>query len=325
MKVLVTGGAGYVGSHAVALLHRRGHEVVVYDNLSRGHAEAVPSGCLVQGELADGDRIAGLLRERRIEAVMHFAAYALVPESVDDPALYYRNNVGGTLSLLEAMRAADVRRIVFSSTCATYGEPAVVPIREDCPQQPVNPYGFSKLVIEQALTDYAAAYGFGCAALRYFNACGASPEGNIGENHDPETHLIPLLLKTALGEREGFTIHGADYPTPDGTCVRDYIHVSDLAAAHVLALEALLGDGPSGAYNLGTGTGHTNREVLDHIGAVVGISVPLQEASRRPGDPPELVADASRFRRDFGWQPQHSDLETIIRTAWDWLACWRGI
>ena len=317
MKVLVTGGAGYVGSHAVALLHRRGHEVVVYDNLSRGHAEAVPSGCLVQGELADGDRIAGLLRERRIEAVMHFAAYALVPESVDDPALYYRNNVGGTLSLLEAMRAADVRRIVFSSTCATYGEPAVVPIREDCPQQPVNPYGFSKLVIEQALTDYAAAYGFGCAALRYFNACGASPEGNIGENHDPETHLIPLLLKTALGEREGFTIHGADYPTPDGTCVRDYIHVDDLAEAHLNAIERLA-PGVGLQLNLGTGRGFSVREVVGACRRVTDCEIPVSIGPRRPGDPPELVADPRLAFEALGWKAGYLDLDRIVETAWRW-------
>jgi UDP-glucose 4-epimerase len=301
----------------VAALLRRGPDVVVYDDLSRGHAEAIPSGLLVQGELSDGDAIARLLRARKIEAVMHFAAFALVPESVVDPALYYGNNVVGTLSLLEAMRAAEVSRIVFSSTCATYGEPDVAPIREDCPQQPVNPYGFSKLVIERALADYAAAYDFGYAALRYFNACGAAPAGNIGEDHEPETHVIPLLLKTALGEREGFTIHGTDYPTPDGTCVRDYVHVDDLADAHIRAIERLT-PGVGLCLNLGTGRGFSVREVVDACRRVTGREIPVSTGPRRPGDPPELVADPRLAFETLGWKAEYVDIDRIVETAWRW-------
>lgn len=317
MKVLVTGGAGYVGSHAVKRLLRSGHEVVVYDNLSRGHAEAVPAEILVRGELADGVALAGLLSERGIDAVMHFAAYALVGESVADPALYYRNNIEGTLSLLEAMRSADVRRIVFSSTCATYGEPDLVPIREDTPQRPVNPYGFTKLAMERALADYADAYGFAYAALRYFNACGASPDGGIGEDHDPETHAIPLALLAALGQRERFTIFGDDYPTPDGTCIRDYIHVDDLADAHLLALDRLEA-GKGICLNLGTGRGFSVREVVESCSRVSGREIPVKIGARRPGDPPELVADPSAARDVLGWAAQYVELDAIVETAWRW-------
>jgi UDP-glucose 4-epimerase len=317
LKVLVTGGAGYVGSHAVRRLLRSGHEVVVYDNLSRGHAEAVPAEILVRGELADGGALAGLLSDRGIDAVMHFAAYALVGESVADPALYYRNNIEGTLSLLEAMRSADVRRIVFSSTCATYGEPERVPIGEDTPQQPVNPYGFTKLAMERALADYADAYGFAYAALRYFNACGASPDGGIGEDHDPETHAIPLALLAALGQRDGFTIFGDDYPTPDGTCIRDYIHVDDLADAHLLALDRLE-SGKGIRLNLGTGHGFSVREVVDSCSRVSGREIPVKIGARRPGDPPELVADPSAARDVLGWSAKYVELDEIVETAWGW-------
>ncbi len=239
MKVLVTGGAGYIGSHATRLLMRAGHEVWVYDNLSRGHRGAVPAGRLVQGDLVDRPRVEQVLRDHRIEAVMHFAAFALVGESVADPALYYANNVVSTLALLEAMRSTGVQRIVFSSTTATYGVPQRIPITEEELQQPINPYGFTKLVIEQALEDYSHAYGFGFAALRYFNAAGATPDGDLGEDHDPESHLIPIVLQVVLGQRARLTIFGDDYPTPDGTCIRDYIHVDDLGDAHVKALEQL--------------------------------------------------------------------------------------
>jgi UDP-glucose 4-epimerase len=317
VKVLVTGEAGYVGSHAVALLLRHGHEVVVYDDLSRGHAGAVPAEILIRGELADGTGLAALLAERQIDAVMHFAAFALVAESVADPALYYRNNVVGTLSLLEAMRFAGVHRVVFSSTCAIYGEPERVPIREDAHQRPVNPYGFTKLAIERALADYACAYGFGYAALRYFNACGASPDGSIGEDHDPETHAIPLVLEAALGRRECFTLFGTDYPTPDGTCIRDYIHVDDLAEAHLRALDRL--EPQQGlCLNLGTGRGFSVREIVDSCRRVTGREIPLENGPRRPGDPPELVADPALAREVLDWKARYVDLDRIVETAWRW-------
>jgi len=317
VKVLVTGGAGYVGSHAVALLLRRGHEAVVYDDLSRGHAGAVPAEILVRAKLADGTGLAALLAERQIDTVMHFAAFALVGESVADPALYYRNNVEGTLSLLEAMRFAGVRRIVFSSTCAIYGEPERVPIREDAHERPVNPYGFTKLVIERALADYARAYGFGYAALRYFNACGASPGGGIGEDHDPETHAIPLALETALGQHDCFTIFGSDYPTPDGTCIRDYIHVDDLAEAHLRALDRLEA-GKGLCLNLGTGRGFSVREVVDSCRRISGREIPVAIGPRRPGDPPELVADPARAREMLDWKARYVDLDRMVETAWRW-------
>jgi UDP-glucose 4-epimerase len=317
VKVLVTGGAGYVGSHAAALLLRRGHEVVVYDDLSRGHAGSIPEEILVRGELADGTGLAALLAERQIDAVMHFAAFALVAESVADPALYYRNNVVGTLSLLEAMRFAGVHRVVFSSTCAIYGEPERVPIREDALERPVNPYGFTKLAIERALADYACAYGFGYAALRYFNACGASPDGSIGEDHDPETHAIPLALAAALGRRECFTIFGTDYPTPDGSCIRDYIHVDDLAEAHLLALDRLEPQQRL-CLNLGTGRGFSVREVVDSCRRVTGREIPVENGPRRPGDPPELVADPALARETLDWKARYVDLDRMVETAWRW-------
>ncbi|HEV3022340.1 MAG TPA: UDP-glucose 4-epimerase GalE, partial [Pirellulales bacterium] len=275
MNILVTGGAGYIGSHAVRLLSRAGHDVWVYDNLSLGHAAAVPEGKLVVGELADREKLSQTLTARRIEAVMHFAAFAAVGESVIDPAKYYQNNVVASLALLEAMRSAGVSRIVFSSTTATYGEPKRMPISEDEPQRPINPYGFAKLVIERALADYARAYGFGYAALRYFNAAGASPDGDIGEDHSPESHLVPLVLQVALGQRGRITIFGDDYPTPDGTCVRDYVHVDDLAAAHVAAL-ARLGQGTKIELNLGTGRGHGARQVMDACRRVTGHAIPSE-------------------------------------------------
>ncbi|HEY5313255.1 MAG TPA: UDP-glucose 4-epimerase GalE [Pirellulales bacterium] len=317
MKILVVGGAGYVGSHALRHLLAGGHDCLVYDNLSQGHRDAVPSGRLIVGRLQDRPLLESVLVRERIEAVVHFAAFALVGESVRDPARYYQNNIVGSLSLLDAMRAADVKRIVFSSTTATYGVPDRVPIDEDQPQRPINPYGFGKLVIEQALADYAQAYGLGYAALRYFNAAGASPSGDIGEDHDPETHLIPLVLQVALGQRPQIEIFGDDYPTPDGTCVRDYVHVDDLASAHLLALERLQ-PGQGLKLNLGTGRGYSVREVIDACGQATGHPIPVKLGPRRPGDPPELVADARRAREQLGWQPQYLELQPIVDTAWRW-------
>ena len=317
MNILVTGGAGYVGSHAVRWLERAGHDVWVYDNLSLGHRAAVRADRLIEGQLADESRLHATLVELRIEAVMHFAALIQVGESVVDPARYYRNNLAGTLSLLEAVRAAGVRKFVFSSTAAVYGEPTQVPITEDCPKAPVNPYGFTKLAIEHALADYARAYGLGYAALRYFNASGASADATIGEDHHPETHLIPLVLQVALGQRPSIRVFGDDYPTPDGTCVRDYIHVDDLAAAHALAIERLqAGDGLQ--LNLGTGQGHSVQEVISVCRRITGHAIPTIVEPRRAGDAPSLVADASQARRQLGWTPRHADLPDIIASAWRW-------
>ena len=317
MNVLVVGGAGYIGSHAVRKLTDAGHHVLVYDNLSRGHREAVPNGLLIEGELTDTATLTRVLTEHGIEAVMHFAAFALVNESVNDPSLYYQNNVVATLSLLEAMRLADVKKFIFSSTTATYGEPDQVPISEDTPQRPINPYGFTKLVIEQALADYAEAYGMGYAALRYFNAAGAHPDGTIGEDHEPETHLIPIVLQVALGQRDSITIFGNDYQTSDGTCVRDYVHVNDLADAHLKALDKIR---PSTGIclNLGTGRGTSVREIIDACREVTGHAIPEKIGQRREGDPSELVADASRAQDQLGWKPQYVDVRSIVETAWRW-------
>ncbi|WP_164103637.1 UDP-glucose 4-epimerase GalE [Candidatus Laterigemmans baculatus] len=317
MNILVVGGAGYVGSHAVRLLAAAGHEVWVYDNLSRGHRAAVPSGRLIEGDVLDGARTRQVLREKRIDAVMHFAAFALVGESVAEPAMYYRNNVVAALELLDAMRDADVRRLVFSSTTATYGEPDAIPIAESTRQDPINPYGFTKLVIERAMADYAHAYGLGYAALRYFNAAGASPSGEIGEDHDPESHIIPIVLQVALGQRERITIFGDDYPTPDGTCIRDYIHVDDLGAAHLKALDRLE-EGRGICVNLGTGQGTSVRQIIDACRSVTGHAIPEAIGERRPGDPPELVADASLARQILDWEPRYTDIHEIVATAWKW-------
>ena len=320
--VLVTGGAGYIGSHACKVLARAGYRPVVFDNFSRGHREAVRWGPLIEGSLAERGKLAAALARHRISVVMHFAAYAYVGESVTDPALYYANNLGGSLSLLEAMREARVDKIVFSSTCATYGTPAQVPIRETLPQLPVNPYGETKLAIERALHWYGEAYGLRWVSLRYFNAAGADPEGEIGERHEPETHLVPLVLAAALAERPQVEIYGTDYPTPDGTAIRDYIHVQDLAEAHLRALEHLGAGGQSAALNLGTGCGHSVREVIRAAEAVSGKSIPCCETARRPGDPPVLVADPGLAAELLGWRARISDLETIVRTALAWhMSC----
>jgi UDP-glucose-4-epimerase GalE len=316
--VLVTGGAGYIGSHACKVLARAGYWPIVLDNLSRGHREAVRWGPLVEADIADRQTLARTLDRYRVSAVMHFAGYAYVGESVTDPATYYRNNLSGTLSLLEAMRETAADKIVFSSTCATYGIPATVPIGETAPQQPVNPYGETKLAIERALRWYGEAYGLRWVSLRYFNAAGADSEGEIGELHEPETHLIPLVLGAALGQRPHVEIYGTDYPTPDGTAIRDYIHVEDLAEAHLRALEHLEAGRDSLALNLGTGHGHSVREVVGAAAALSGRQVPCRDAERRPGDPPALVADPGLAAERLGWRARLSDLDTIIRTALAW-------
>jgi len=315
--ILVTGGAGYVGSHACKALAGAGFVPVTYDNLSRGHRGAVRWGPLVEGDLHNRECLAEAIRVHTPAAVMHFAAFAYVGESVGDPELYYRNNVGGTLALLSVMREAGIGSLVFSSTCATYGNPSAVPIRENAPQHPVNPYGETKLAIERALHWYGA-YGLRSVALRYFNAAGADPDGEIGEEHDPETHLIPLAVRAALGQAEPLGVFGTDYPTADGTPIRDYIHVADLADAHVRALRYLEGGGATAAFNLGTGRGHSVREVITAVETAAGRSVPRREMARRPGDPPELVADAALATATLGWRPQHSDLPAIVGTALRW-------
>jgi len=317
MNVLVIGGAGYIGSHAVRLLIEAGHNVRVYDNLRIGHREAVPQGLLVEGELEDRPKLIETMKTHRTDAVMHFAALALVNESVRDPAIYYRNNVVGAIELLDAMRAADVGRIVFSSTTATYGEPDTIPIPESTRQDPINPYGFTKLVFEHALADYASAYGIGYAALRYFNAAGARPDGTIGEDHDPESHLIPIVLQVALGQRENITVFGDDYSTPDGTCIRDYVHVDDLGAAHLAALDRIE-PGQGLRVNLGTGRGTSVREIIDACRDVTGHPIPEVMGKRRAGDPPELVADATLARQILNWEASYTDVRSIVETAWNW-------
>jgi UDP-glucose 4-epimerase len=317
MKILVVGGAGYVGSHTVRLLTNLGHEVWVYDNLSRGHQASIRADQFIQGHLTDRPLLMKVLMEKEIEAVMHFAAFALVGESVHHPAMYYHNNVVASLELLEAMRAVGVWRFVFSSTTATYGQPETMPIRETTPQNPINPYGFTKLVVERALRDYAHAYGFGAASLRYFNASGAAPDGTIGEDHDPESHLIPIVLQVALGQREAVHVFGSDYPTSDGTCIRDYIHVEDLATAHVAALEKLM---PSCVLemNLGTGVGHSVLQVIEACRRVTGHPIPIVHAERRAGDPACLIADSTLAQQTLGWTPQYVSIEKIVETAWRW-------
>jgi UDP-glucose-4-epimerase GalE len=317
MRILVTGGAGYIGSHTVRQLIAGGHEVTVYDSLAYGHRQAVPADRLVVGDLRDADHLDGVLVSRRVEAVVHFAAFAYVGESVTDPAKYYTNNLVYSLQLLERCRRNGVQKFVFSSTCATYGVPEVVPITENEKQRPVNPYGNTKLAFEHALADYAAAYPFGFCALRYFNASGAAEDGSIGEDHTPETHLIPLAFQAATGKIPHVTIFGTDYPTPDGTCVRDYIHVDDLAAAHILALDAIK-PGSKLAYNVGIGRGYSVREVIREAEAVSGLKVPVKEGPRRAGDPPSLVADASKIRAELGWKPKYDALRPILETAWRW-------
>ncbi|WP_461209881.1 UDP-glucose 4-epimerase GalE [Desulfocurvus sp. DL9XJH121] len=316
--VLITGGAGYIGSHANCALAERGYETLVLDNLVYGHRDLVRWGRLIEGDIADAALLDRIFAGHKVDAVMHFAAFAYVGESVADPAKYYRNNVGGTLSLLEGMRRAGVDKLIFSSTCATYGVPEEIPITEGHAQAPINPYGRTKLMIEQAMADYGAAYGLRSLALRYFNAAGADPTGRVGERHDPETHLIPLALMAALDPARELKIFGTDYDTPDGTCVRDYIHVTDLAEAHVLGLEYLLDGGASDAFNLGNGQGFSVREVVQSARRVSGRPVRAVEADRRAGDPPFLVGSSQRIRSALGWNPRHADLDEIMATAWAW-------
>jgi UDP-glucose-4-epimerase GalE len=317
MRVLVTGGAGYVGSHAAKLLAESGHHVVIVDNLVNGHRAAVGKLPLVVTDLLEKDRIVRLIKDEKIDAIMHFAALAYVGVSVTEPANYYQNNIVGTLALLDAMRETGVERIVFSSTCATYGIPLHVPIAEDHPQQPISPYGFTKLAIERALADYSRAYGLSYAALRYFNASGAAEDGTIGEDHDPETHLIPIALQVALGQREYVEIFGTDYPTPDGTCIRDYIHVDDLASAHLAALERL-GGGLELKLNLGTGHGVSVQEIVSLCREVTGHPIPVCMVGRRAGDPPELVANPAEAKSVLGWVAKHQHPRSIIESAWRW-------
>ncbi len=318
LNVLVTGGAGYIGSHACKALAAAGHHPVTYDSLVYGHPWAVKWGPLVEGDLADSELLRQTLRQHRIDAVMHFAAFAYVGESMQDPGKYFRNNVGNTIKLLDAMVEEGVKTIVFSSTCATYGMPEAGAIAEDHPQRPVNPYGESKLFIEKALGWYGQAHGIRWAALRYFNAAGADPDGDIGEEHDPETHLIPLVIQTALGQRPEVQIFGTDYPTADGSAVRDYIHVTDLAAAHVSAIDKLAQGVNSFAVNLGTGQGHSVKDVIAAVERLSCRKVNAIECERRPGDPPSLVAQPGLAAELLGWTPRYSELETIVATALQW-------
>jgi UDP-glucose-4-epimerase GalE len=318
--ILVTGGAGYIGSHAAKALRARGETVIVYDNFSQGHRAATANAsAVVDGEIQDTAKLVTVLKEHEVDAVMHFAAWLSVGDSVKDPIGYYRNNVSGALSVAEAMVTAGVRHLVFSSTCAIFGTPETTPIHEDLPKRPINAYGETKLAIEYALPHFEIAYGIRHVALRYFNAAGADPEGVLGEDHAPEIHVIPRALDTAMG-RGTFRIFGADYPTPDGTCLRDYVHVSDLASAHMLAVDALRAGAPSNAYNLGNGRPTSVRDVLASVERVTGQAVPHDIAPRRPGDPAALYASSDRARRDLGWRPRYEDLDVIVDTAWRWRA-----
>jgi len=318
MKILVVGGAGYIGSHMVRELLDKGFDPIVFDNISTGHTWAVPGERLVTGDLADRPALDALFCAHDFAAVMHFASSIQVGESVTAPLKYYRNNVANTVNLLEAMEKAGVKGLVFSSTAAVYGTPAEVPIPEDAPLHPENPYGRSKLMVEQILGDCEHAWGLRYAALRYFNAAGAHPSGEIGEAHDPESHLIPIILQVALGKRDSITVNGDDYPTPDGTCIRDYIHVCDLAAAHTMALQALLSGSGSMRYNLGNGKGYSIREVLDVCREVTGHPIPFTTGARREGDPARLVASSESIAKVLGWQPRYPDLREIVASAWRW-------
>lgn len=318
MNVLVTGGAGYIGSHIVRLLEKTRENVIVYDNLVTGHQAAIKNSIFVNGDIFDSELLAATIKKYDITSVIHFAAYSLVGVSMVKPQEYYHNNVVGTLNLLDVMLATGVKQLVFSSTAAVYGEPEDSPITEDMPQQPTNVYGRTKLIMENAMADYSRSYGLKYIALRYFNACGADDAGDIGEDHSPETHLIPLVLKACMGKTPGLKIFGDDYPTKDGTCVRDYIHVNDLAQAHLLALKALESGHESAVYNLGNGNGFSVKEIIEAAEAVTGLTAPKEVAPRRAGDPAALVASSAKIRQDLGWQPEYTDINKIIATAWRW-------
>lgn len=317
MKILITGGAGYVGSACLRYIAERGHDVLAYDNLVEGHPGAVGNNPLVVGDIADTEKLTTTLQEFGADAVMHFAAATNVGESVENPEYHYRNNVGGTLSLLCAMREAGVKRMLFSSTSSTYGLTDKVPMDEQTPQQPMNPYACSKMAVEWMIHDFAHAHGLGYTLLRYFNACGADPSGEFGEYHDPETHIIPRVLEVVLGQREVFEVYGTDYPTPDGTCLRDYVHIDDLAQAHLLAIEATSTD-TRDVFNIGSGTGYTVNEVIDACERVTGEKIARKDGPRRPGDPTALVCDPAKLKNQLGWAPEYNTIEGIIETAWKW-------
>lgn len=318
MNILVTGGAGYIGSHTVKMLNKMGKNVVVYDNLVKGHRDAVKCPNFVEGDIFDSEKLEWTIKNYNIDSVVHFAAYSLVGESMEKPQMYYYNNVQGTLNLLDVMLKNNVKKLVFSSTAAVYGEPERVPITEDISKNPTNVYGKTKLIMENAMEDYSRSYGLKYIALRYFNACGADVEGDIGEDHSPETHLIPLVLQTCLGKRESIKIFGDDYNTKDGTCVRDYIHVNDLAEAHILALEALYEGKDSNVYNLGNGNGFTVKEIIEAAEEVTGINIKKEIAPRRAGDPAVLIASSDKIKRELNWNPKFTDIKKIIETAWRW-------
>jgi UDP-glucose 4-epimerase len=317
-RVFVTGGAGYIGSHVVKLLGEKGNEVMVYDNLSSGNAGSILYGRLVRGDILDFEKIKTAMEDFQPDAVMHFAAKIVVPESVREPLKYYENNTCGAVSVLKAMRECGVKKIIFSSTAAVYGQPEKMPITEDAPLEPVNPYGQSKAAVERILRDSCLAGDFGYVALRYFNVAGADPAGKIGETKKDATHLVTMCVRAACGKRDKLFVYGTDYTTPDGTCIRDYIHVMDLADAHMLALEYLLGGGKSDVFNCGYGQGYSVQQVVDTAKKVTGVDFPVEYAQRRPGDPPELVADSAKIKQKLGWQPRYDDLKFIIKTAWEW-------
>ena len=317
-NILIVGGAGYIGSHANKALSKKGYKTVVFDNLSRGHKEFVKWGKFFKGDLADKKQLEACFKKYPIKAVMHFSAFAYVGESVEEPAKYYINNVANTLNLLEVMRAHNVKHFIFSSTAATFGEPIKIPINEKHPQMPINPYGRTKKIIEDILKDYSAAYGLKYIALRYFNAAGCDPDGEIGEKHNPETHLIPLILDAAIGKRKNIKIFGTDYKTPDGSCVRDYIHVADLADAHIKALEYLFKGGKSDCFNLGNGKGFSVKEVIEAAREITGKKIRIIETQRRAGDPAVLIASSAKAKKALGWKPQFNRLSSILETAWNW-------
>jgi len=317
MRILVCGGAGYIGSNMTALLMAQGHEPVVFDNFSKGHRSAVKGAQVITGDLADYRGLVRVLQDHQIEAVMHFAAFIEVGESVQEPLKYYRNNLSNTQNVLSAMETAGVQKFVFSSTAAVYGMPEKVPISEDAPKRPINPYGETKLAVERMCHYQAQTDRLRFVALRYFNACGAGNDGRLGEDHRPESHLIPLIIHAAMGRRADIKVYGSDYPTPDGTCIRDYIHIDDLCRAHLLALSRL-DECTELAYNLGNGQGYSVRQVIDAVRRVSGRDFKVVEAGRRPGDPPVLTSDATKARQELGWQPQRPDLEDMVATAWKW-------